>query len=96
MTRFFKSSDIMIFGGLLLVAIAFRGPAIAAEIRSALFADEPTATVASTTPSQAPAATPAASNASVEAVPSFAEADSPSDFFGRPARAFRVGHRCGH
>lgn len=95
MTRFFKSSDIMIFGGLLLVAIAFRGPAIAAEIRSALFAEEPTAAVASTSP-QAPAAAPATSNASVEAVPSFAEADSPSDFFGRPARTFRVGHRCGH
>lgn len=96
MTRFLKSSDIMIFGGLLLVAIAFRGPAIAAEIRSALFAEEPTAAVASTKPSTSPAAAPSTTNASVEEVPSFAQADSPSDFFGRPAPAFRVGHRCGH
>jgi hypothetical protein len=100
MTRFLKSSDIMIFGGLLLVAIAFRGQAIAAQIRTVLFSDEPAAAVAST-PAPAPqapvAATAANSNASTaETVPSFDEVDGPQVFFSRPARTFRVGHRCGH
>ncbi|MCC7422316.1 MAG: hypothetical protein IT428_18720 [Planctomycetaceae bacterium] len=99
MNRFFKSSDIMIFGGLLLVAIAFRGPAIAAQIRTALFTDEPAAVVAATSAPapQTPAAAAATSNAATaEPVPSFDEVDGPQNSFSRPARTFRVGHRCGH
>lgn len=99
MNRFFKSSDIMIFGGLLLVAIAFRGQAIAAQIRTVLFSDEPAAAVA-TTPvpaPQAPGAVAATSNAAAaETVPSFDEVDGPQAFVSRPARTFRVSHRCGH
>lgn len=98
MTRFFKSTDLLIFGGLAVLALAVRGPALADQVRAA-FTSDASVTAVEATPATGQVERSQPSNAgSVDSTqPDFGKAFESSPLRFRADRFPGCAtHRCGH